>query len=117
MNTMISKAAVAFVVSVAAIGMAAPAAAEPLDGAYDATVTGGNVLDIGQRSLWVFDPCGPDCARRNVMGSEVEFHLQGDTWTGTSGNGVIETINADSLAATTNQPNGTISWQLHKGPR
>ena len=108
-------ATLAALIAGASIGLAATASAEPLDGPYGATVTGGNVLPVGENVLWLFTPCGPDCALRKIVaGPDSEFHLQGNTWTSTFGN-ATETIDAGSLAATTNQPDGFISWQLKKG--
>lgn len=107
-------ATLAAVLAGALVGLAATASAEPLDGPYVATVTGGNVLTIGKTMPWMFQPCGQDCARRILIGGDdVEFHLQGNTWTSHYGS-TTEAIDASSLSAVSNQPDGSINWQLSR---
>lgn len=107
-------AAVVAVLAGTALGLAGSASAEPLEGPYTATVTGGDVLAVGKKMPWAFTPCGPGCAQRILIGGEPsEFHLQGNTWTSTFGS-VTETVDATTLSATTHQPDGTITWQLER---
>lgn len=99
-GTLFKGTAVASVAVATAVGLAGPAAAEPLDGTYTVVYTGmmGATLD----STWGFTSCGPSCARQDVNdGPPREFHLQGNTWsTSFTNNGVTcsTTIDKDTLA-------------------
>jgi hypothetical protein len=77
--------AVAAVLSGAAVGLAGPAAAEPLSGDYAATVIdGGGRLAVGKSGPAALTPCGTDCTHLQLgpqKGSDL--HLQGNNWTGT----------------------------------
>lgn len=94
----IRMAALATLLTGAAVGLAAPAAAELLDGTYEETQD----LNSGSRTLTVvITSCGSGC--KNLAGAyttdEVQhFHLQGKTWTATDSMGSVFTIDDDSLA-------------------
>lgn len=66
--------------------LAAPAWADPLDGSYTMTATGGTGTrpKTGVTQLWVFTPCGPDCSRLEIEPPSPEtirdYHLLGDAW-------------------------------------
>jgi len=95
-------AAVTAVLAGASIGLASPAAAEPLEGSYTAVLSN----DWNSETLtqtWDFVSCGPDCARR--VNDGLELHLQGNTWTGTTpgsrGGTCTTSIDATTLAGIT----------------
>jgi hypothetical protein len=96
-----------------AVGLANPAAAEPLSGTYTADFGSGTV------QTWVLNPCGPDCLRLDVGGPVRELHLQGNTWTVSDdidGDGIscLWSIDNTSLAAVTGCGGMTFPGQLTK---
>lgn len=66
--------------------LAAPAWAEPLDGSYTMTVTGGTGArpKTGVTKTWEFTPCGPDCIRLEIEPPSPEtirdYHLESGSW-------------------------------------
>ncbi len=92
-------AAVAAVITGAAVGLAGSAsAAEPLSGSYRQTTTDSSKFPPGSYMPRVFTPCGPDCTRDVTNPNYVEdFHLQGSTWT-FHGDGGNDSFDANSLA-------------------
>jgi hypothetical protein len=62
-----------------AVGMAGPAAAEPLSGSYTETDT---PVRPGGPEQVIFTPCGPDCTNWRYSDSQVGFdmHLHGNRW-------------------------------------
>jgi hypothetical protein len=71
----------------AAVGLSGPASAEPLSGAYTATMLdGGGAYKRGSTTTWTLTPCGPDCTHVNTgAGTPSDLHLQGNTWNGPFG--------------------------------
>lgn len=70
-------AATAAVLAGAAVGLASPASAEPLQGTYTAEViaSDGSASPL-TNSPWVFTPCGPDCTRAADRECGMEFPLK-----------------------------------------
>lgn len=64
----------------AAVGLAVPATAAPLDGTYRWLYRDGGAPDGDV--TWVFSSCGPDCVRYEVpaTGNVFELHRRGDVW-------------------------------------
>jgi hypothetical protein len=97
----------------AAVG---PASAEPLSGDYTGTVTdtGGHYRE-GKTANWTFSPCGPDCTLLNPAANEpLGLQLQGDSWTGSHGNGCTTTIDNNSLVSVRACGSARVGWQLAK---
>lgn len=71
----------------AGIALAAPSAAEPLEGSYTQTITGGLPMRAGVTDEVVLTPCGADCTHWQVTGNPVgfELRLQGGQWVSTDG--------------------------------
>ena len=88
----------------AALGLAGPASAEPLNGSYTETVTGGLPLKRGVTYEVNLTPCGPDCTHWQITGAPQGFdmHLQGNRWTNPDGN---VSFDKDSLEGTTTTTN------------
>jgi hypothetical protein len=84
------------VVAGVAVGLAAPASAEPLSGTYSAVLGNG-----GTARTWVFTPCGPGCASLEIdpPSTSRELHQQGNTWSGTN-DGCTTTVDSVTLAGT-----------------
>ena len=100
-------AAPAAVMAVAAIGLAAPAAAELTDGTYQVT------WDNGGTKTWVLTSCGAGC-KSDGSG---EYRLEGNTWTQITPSGVtVYTIDDTTLAGTVGMVGGEITgtYQLVK---
>jgi hypothetical protein len=102
----VTRAAVAGVATIAAVGLAAPASAEPLSGNYTETIldNGGRMsIKNGGFSAWVLTPCGPDCTHIHQIDNpwDADVHLQGNTWSGTliPGRRTL-TFDKDTLAGT-----------------
>lgn len=113
--TMMRIAALAALAAGASVALAGPASADSLDGNYTATVTGGSIAPPGITKTWMFTPCGPGCATRDVPDRpnlHCEFHLQGTTWTCSPHAGISDTLDATTLVAHSVEPGGTIDWQL-----
>jgi hypothetical protein len=88
----------AAVMAGAAIGLAGPASAELGEGSYAINSTGGGG-GMGIHSHWVVTPCGQGCLTvRFANGETTDFHLQGNTWTGTNAAGCTWTVDNNSLA-------------------
>jgi hypothetical protein len=99
--TIIRELAAGVVLVGVAVGLAATASAEPLNGAYTATLTGPNG-GTGETQVWAFTPCGQDCAHLKVDGmpqADKDFHLQGNSWSW-SDNGCTDAFDKNSLAGT-----------------
>ncbi|MCV7170129.1 hypothetical protein H7I41_09395 [Mycobacterium manitobense] len=93
--------AVGIVLVGASIGLAAPAAAEPLNGAYSGTLIdgAGTVLNPDPIRM-TFAPCGPDCTRLTTPSQNVELHLQGGAWVaGYTWNGAPCTITVNGTGS------------------
>ncbi|MGE2692831.1 hypothetical protein [Mycolicibacterium pulveris] len=102
----------AALLTVASFGLAGPAAAESLDGAYTGTVTGGPG-PVGERSTWVFTSCGPGCVQETSSNRGM-LQLQGNTWTGMS-DGCTLTIDNGSLVGAIACPGyAPLQFQLTK---
>ena len=103
--------AVGIVLAGAAVGFAGPASAQLDEGSYTWTVTGGG--PAGLHSQWVLTPCGQSCLNVQFSNGETtDFHLQGNTWTGTNSAGCAMTIDNKSLAGRNNC--GGLEYQLTK---
>lgn len=98
--------AVGVVLAGAAVGLAAPASAEPLNGTYTETVTdnGGSMVRTGATIDWILTPCGPDCTHIQQTAADnpwdTDVHLQGNTWSGTIKPGRTIAFDKDTLAGT-----------------
>jgi hypothetical protein len=95
-------ATLAAVMAGAAVGLAAPASAELLDGTYDRTGDGPAGSTFSQRTVAVTS-CGAGC--KNLAGTlmndeVVQLHLEGNTWTGTNSFHDVLTIDNNSLTGT-----------------
>jgi hypothetical protein len=105
-------AAPAAVMAVAAIGLAAPAAAELTDGTYQVT------WDTGETKTWVITSCGEGCKSVSVDGiSGGEYRLQGNAWTKITPSGVtVYSIDDTTLAGAVGMVDGetTGTYQLVK---
>jgi hypothetical protein len=99
-----------------AVGLAGPASAEPLSGAYSATaIEGGLGMETGTVSNWTLSPCGADCTHLHTGGGiETDLHLQDNVWTGPDNKGCFATLDNSSLVYTVLCPNGRIVFQLRK---
>ncbi len=67
----------------AAIGLAGPASAEPLEGSYTATVVGGSMAGVHLPAPVIASGCGSDCTNLQILGTGTDLHPQSDTLTGT----------------------------------
>lgn len=86
MMTITQGLAVAAVLAGAAVGLAGPASADPVDGSYTATmIDGGGIKKDGSMATFTLtSSCGPDCINLNTgSGSPFDLHRQGNAWTGT----------------------------------
>jgi hypothetical protein len=94
----VRRAALCVTFAGVALGLAAPASADELNGTYSATPTSGAVA-----TPWIvtLTPCGPGCTRLTNKGGRVtELHLEGNNWTGSQDAGTAYTFDKDSLAGT-----------------
>jgi hypothetical protein len=98
-----------------ATGLAGPAAAEPLNGAYTATVVdGGGLIKKGVSKVWTFAPCGPDCTHFDNGTMSTDLHQQGASFNGTLGHEEVS-VDPSALTATTVFSAGsTVVWSLAK---
>jgi hypothetical protein len=113
MTTIIRALAAGVVLAGAAVGLAGPASAQLGEGSYTWTVTGGGMA--GVHSQWVLTPCGQTCMTVQYSNGETnDFHLQGNTWTGTNSAGCTETIDNNSLAGRNVCPALSTEFQLSK---
>jgi hypothetical protein len=76
---------------ISAVGVAGPAAAEPLQGMYTATITGSTHPDatVGGTMTLMLSPCGPECTKLLSTSATAWFGDlpgQGDVYTGTISN-------------------------------
>jgi hypothetical protein len=70
----------------AAIGLASPASADPVDGPYTATMLdGGGIKENGSTTTFTLTSCGPDCINMNTGSAAFDLHRQGNLWTATFG--------------------------------
>lgn len=83
-------AALATLMAGSAVGLASPAAAEPLGGTY--AVTGEALQD---NVTWLFTSCGPDCVGADGGG---QLLRQGNVWAGTINAGCVTSIDENTLA-------------------
>jgi hypothetical protein len=109
-------AALSALIAGASIGLAGPASADPLDGAYTMVVTDGHgSLNNGASDDVVASPCGPDCSHLNAPKWSADVHLAGNTWTGVASNGMTLSFDNNSLSGTTSKPGyATLDVQLRK---
>jgi hypothetical protein len=85
MITIIRGLAAGVILAGAAVGLASPASAEPLDGSYAATMLdGGGIKKNGSTTTFTLtSSCGPDCISLHTgSGSPFDLHRQGNAWTG-----------------------------------
>jgi hypothetical protein len=87
----------------AAVGIAGPAAAEPLQGVYTATITSATdpAATVGGTMTLLLAPCGPDCTKLLSSRDTAWFGdlpAQGDVYSGTISNAHT----GDSCQATLN---------------
>ena len=77
---------IATTLAATAVGLAGPAAADPLQGAYKSVVTDISAptesLEVGAALNFFLQPCGPDCTKLVAQQFGAELHLQGDAWNG-----------------------------------
>ncbi|MDZ4234770.1 MAG: hypothetical protein U1C73_13670 [Dietzia sp.] len=100
MSTVIRVLAVGVVLAGASVGLAGPAAAEPLDGSYSGILIdgAGQVLNPKPISL-SFAPCGPDCTNMTTPSQNIDLRLQGGNWVaGYHWNGSPCTITVNPIA-------------------
>jgi hypothetical protein len=93
----------------AAVGLASPASAELTDGTYQMTY----VVNPGPPpETIVVTSCGAGCKHFQMVGpyTATEYHLQGDTWTAPSSDGLPKTIDNNTLAGLSS----TWAYQLTK---
>lgn len=104
------------VLAAAGLGVAGPAAAEALDGAYRLTVTdGGGFVDNGAKDTAFMTPCGTDCTKVATPIWSAEMRLQGATWTGVTSSGLVFSFDKDSLAGSlVKNGNETVLVQLDR---
>ena len=93
MTTIIHGLAAGVVLAGCAIGLASPASADLTDGTYQVTYQG----DPAPRTL-IVTSCGDGCKHTQIAGAleAMDFHLQGNTWTGDSASPVV-TIDNNTL--------------------
>lgn len=97
-------ATLAAVMAGAAVGLAAPAAADLVDGTYEET----QEWNSGPKTLTVnITSCGAGC--KNLAGAYTtdelqQYHLQGKTWTATDSFHSTFTLDNDSLTGTWESP-------------
>jgi hypothetical protein len=112
--TITRNLAVGVVLACAAVGLAGPASAELGEGSYTWTVTGTGGF-TGVHSQWVLTPCGQGCMTvRFSNGETTDFHLQGNSWTGTNSAGCTETIDNNSVAGRNDCNGSSTEFQLTK---
>lgn len=101
-------AAVGAVAFGAAVAIAAPASAQPIEGTY--FVAAEELQDGGFE--WTFTSCGPDCITERPGN---ELRRQGASWVGITNAGCRTTIDENSLAGTYSCPMApVIAIQLSK---
>lgn len=89
----------AAIAGAAAVAFAAPASADLTDGTYQMTYSDG----AAPPSTWVVTSCGAGCKRLQRAPYEpLDYHLQGNTWTATSSEGKVQTIDNNTLAGSSN---------------
>ena len=117
MKSFRSTVAVAAMACGAALGLAGPASADALSGAYSATaIEGGLGMDTGTVSNWTFSNCGVDCSHLHTSGGiETDLHLQNNVWSGADNKGCFASLDNSSLVYTVVCPSGRIVFQLSKG--
>jgi hypothetical protein len=93
----------------AAVGLAAPASAELTDGAYEMRYVKN---PSPTPDIIVVTSCGAGCKHFQMNGpyEPFEYHLEGNTWTAPSKNGLPNTIDNNTLAGSEN----TWEFQLVK---
>lgn len=116
--------AAAAILAGAAIGVAGPASADPLDGPYTHTITDktGGPYKIGAQTPWILSPCGPNCLHVHQAVDpewDTDLHLEGNRWTGIILSGRKTSFDKDSLVGEDVTPFGnttfTVSYTLTKG--
>ncbi|BBZ66152.1 hypothetical protein MINS_15810 [Mycolicibacterium insubricum] len=74
--------------SVAAIGFAGTAVADPANGAYRGTVTDvtdpGHGLTVGTQLSFFLNSCGPDCTKMTAKNIDSDLQRSGDVWSGSN---------------------------------
>ncbi|NVN53259.1 hypothetical protein [Mycolicibacterium hippocampi] len=115
MITVIRGLAAGTMLAAAAVALAAPAAAQPLEGMYSITVTNGaGIVENGAKEGAFVSPCGPDCSRFVTSGWSTDARLQGNTWSGVTTAGLILSFDKDSLAGTMVKGPQVVGVQLIK---
>jgi hypothetical protein len=104
----------------AAVGLAAPAWAGPLDGSYNVTViddSDGRV-PAGTTVVELFSSCGQGCVNVHTDAPpDYQMHLQGTTWSGTVGDRKVTcqvAVDANTLVRTDVCNGTTLHYQLTK---
>lgn len=98
MKIICSTVAVIGAVACAAVGLAGPAAADPVDGQYNAMMIGGNNgKEVGSTVVWGINGCGPDCVHLATSGPGVDLHREGPLWRGAGADGCNWSMMNDSL--------------------
>jgi hypothetical protein len=107
MTTITRGLAAAAILAGAAVGFAGPAAADPAEGPYTATMldAGASGKQIGSTTIWTLSPCGQDCTHVQTGGPGFDLHRQGATWTGAEGD-TTRTLDDNTLVLTFQYANG-----------
>ena len=111
-------AALAAVMAGAAVGLAAPASAELLDGTYQRTGDGPAGSQFSEATV-VVTSCGAGCkSLAGTLRSDevVQLHLEGKTWTGTNSLHDVLTVDNDSLTGSETGPflKGPVNYRYVK---
>ncbi len=84
----------------AAVGLAAPASADLVDGSYQLTYS---EPDGPPPTTWIVTSCGAGCKTlQSPPYDPTDWHLQGSTWTAPSEDGSTHTIDNNTLAGSVN---------------
>jgi hypothetical protein len=117
MNATTRGLAASIVLAGAAVGLAGTASADAFDGPYLITVTNGRgIVSDGDKQGVFTSPCGADCTTFNAGQWSADMRLQGNSWSGTTSEGLILSFDKDSLAGTMFKPetNQTVDVQVSK---
>jgi hypothetical protein len=128
-KTIVRGLAAGTVLAGATVGLAAPASAGPLDGAYTATITqatpAGQGADPGKTMSVILSDCGPDCTKflSSANAFVGDLRLQGNIFAGsvTSGkSGMVcnATLDNGSLYLVIDCPSmpANVQYQLARKP-
>jgi hypothetical protein len=97
----------------AAVGLAGPASAQLEPGSYTVATVGGQFS--GVKGSWVVTSCGQNCLTVLYPDGKktVDFHLEGNTWTGNDPE-CVRTIDNNSLTVRADCGSGLFESQLTK---